>query len=149
MTDAEFHGNIRRIWRGHWLHYPAQALLTGGPILAIGRHSAGVGSPNPRFATWPALLLLAALVPLVSVAVYGIHKRLKPNLRRPYEANMRIYQGRIMLRNSLLGLLGLPLLASFLLTHEAIDLVTYAAVLLLLAWQTAPTAQKYQRWLLS
>jgi hypothetical protein len=130
MTDAEFHHNIRRIWRGHW-------------------HSAGAASPNPRFATWPALLLLAALIPLVVVAVYGINKRLKPNLRRPYEANMRIYQGRIMLRNSLLGLLGVPLLASFLLTHEAIDLVTYAAVLLLLAWQTAPTAQKYQRWLLS
>jgi hypothetical protein len=149
MTDAEFHATIRRIWRGHWLHYPAQALLTGGPILAIGRHSAGPAAANPRFATWPALLLLAALVPLVSVAVYGIHKRLKPNLRRPYESNMRIYQSRIMLRNSLLGLLGLPLLASYLLTHEAIDLVTYAAVLLLLAWQTAPNAQKYQRWLLS
>jgi hypothetical protein len=144
MTDAEFHGNIRRIWRGHWLHYPIQALLTGGPILVIGSHSAGPASPNPRFATWPALLLLAALIPLVVVAVYGINKRLKPNLRRPYEANMRIYQSRIMLRNSLLGLLGIPLL-----THEVIDLVTYAAVLLLLAWQTAPNAQKYQRWLLS
>jgi hypothetical protein len=149
MTDAEFHSNIRRIWRGHWWHYPIQALITGGPILAIGSRTAGATATNPRFATWPALLLLAALVPLVSVAVYGINKRLQPNLRRPYEANMRIYQGRIMLRNSLLGLLGLPLLASYLLTHEAIDLVTYAAVLLLLAWQTAPTAQKYQRWLLS
>lgn len=149
MTDAEFHENIRRIGRGHWLHYAAQALLTGGAVLAAGHQAAATLATNPRLATWPALLLLLAVVPLVSVALYGVGRRMRPNLRRPYAENMRIYQSRLLLRNSLLGLLGLPLLVSYLLTQQAIDLVTYAGLLLLLAWQTAPSAPKYQRWLLS
>ncbi len=149
MTDAEYHRSIRRIRRAHWLHYPIQALLLTAAALAGSSQVAMPTAANPRFATWPALLLLAALLPLVSLVLYAVARYMRPNLRRPYEENMRIYQSRIVLRNSLLGLLGLPLLAAYLITHQVVDLVTYAGLLLLLSWQTAPSATTYQRWLLS
>jgi len=149
MTDAEYAAAIRRIRRGHWLHYPVQALLMGGAVLAARGHIAGPGAANPRLATWPALLLLLALLPLLSLVLYAIAQYMRPNLRRPYAENMRLYQSRLLLRNSLLGLLGLPLLAAYLLTRQPIDLLACAALLGLLAWRTAPNARKYQRWLIS
>ena len=149
MTDAEYHRNIRRIRRAHWLHYPIQALLLTTAALAGSSQVAIPTAVNPRFATWPALLLLLALLPLVSLVLYAVSRYMRPNLRRPYAENMRIYQSRIVLRNSLLGLLGLPLLAAYLITHQVVDLITYAGLLLLLSWQTAPSATTYQRWLLS
>ena len=148
MTDAEFHYFIRRIRRRHWLHYPVQALLMGGVVLAAGRRAAGGATLEPRLATWPALLALGAVLPLVGVALYGISRYMRPNLRRPVAENLRIYQSRVLLRNSLLGLLGMPLLASYVLTHRATDLALCGAMLVALSWQTAPSAQTYQRWLL-
>jgi hypothetical protein len=72
-----------------------------------------------------------------------------PNLRRPAEENLRIYRGRIFLRNSLLNLVGLPMLASYAITHKPFDLVGCGAMLLALSWRMAPDAKTYQRWLLS
>ncbi|WP_262709816.1 hypothetical protein [Hymenobacter sp. UV11] len=43
----------------------------------------------------------------------------------------------------------MPLLAAYLLTYHAGILVAYGALLLLLSRQTVPSAQTYQRWLLS
>ena len=149
MTDADFHQTIRRIRRRHWLHYPAQALLMGSVVLAAGSRIAAGAAPQPQIASWPALLLLGALVPLVGVFLYVVSRRMKPNLRRPAEENLRIYQGRILLRNSLLSLLGLPLLASHVLTRGVIELVTCGILLLALCSLTAPSAKAYQRWLLS
>lgn len=149
MTDADFHRAIRRIRRLHWLHYPAQALLMGAAVLVAGRRTAVGATLEPQLATWPALLLLGALVPVVGLALFAVYRRMRPNLRRPAEENLRIYQSRVFIRNSLLSLLGLPLLASYLVTHQPLELVACAGVLVALGWRLAPTAQTYQRWLIS
>lgn len=148
MTDADFHQAIQRIRRGHWLHYPAQAVLMGGVTLAAGSRLSGGGGTEPQLATWPALLLLGALVPLVGVLVFLVSRRMRPNLRRPAEQNLRIYQARLFLRDSLLSLLGLPLLASYVVSRDALALVACCILLLALCWLTTPTAPTYQRWLL-
>ena len=149
MTDADFHRAIRRIRRRHWLHYPVQALLMASGVLA-GSGRAAVGPTlKPRLATWPALLGLLALVPIVGFLLYVVSRYLRPNLRRPAEENLRIYQGRVLLRNSLLGLLALPLLVSYAIGHHLLDLGLGGAMLLALGWQTRPSAQTYQRWLIS
>ena len=149
MTDAEFHRAIRRIRRQHWLHYAAQALLMGGAVLAAGCRAAAGTAVNPRLATWPVLLLVVGLVPLAGLFLYAASRQMRPNLRRPYAENLRIYQSRTLLLDSLVGLLGLPLLASYLFTHHATDLATCGGLLLFLAWRTRPTAQTYQRCLLT
>ena len=148
MTDADFHRAIRRIRRRHWLHYPVQALLmTGGVLAGSGRAAVGP-TLEPRLATWPALLGLLALVPIVGFLLYAVSRYLRPNLRRPAEENLRIYQGRVLLRNSLLGLLVMPLLVSYVIGRRVPDLVLCGAILLALGWQTRPSAQAYQRWLI-
>ena len=149
MTDADFHRAIGRIRRRHWLHYPVQALLMAGAVLAAGRQAAVGPTLEPRLATWPMLLGLLALVPIVGFLLYIVSRYLRPNLRRPAEENLRIYQGRMLLRNSLLGLLALPLLVSYAIGHWMPDLVMYGVTLLALGWQTRPSAQKYQRWLIT
>lgn len=149
MTNADFHQAIRRIRRWHWFHYLVQAGLMGGVVLAAGRRTAVGSSVEPKLATWPALLLLAALLPLVGVVLFMVSRRLRPNLRRRAEQNMRVYQGRILLRDSVMSLLALPLLGSYVITQQPLDLVGCAAILLALVWQTTPSAQTYQRWLLS
>jgi hypothetical protein len=149
MTDADYNRNIQRFRRAHWLHYGAQALLMAAAGLATHRGVAGPAAVNPQLATWPALLALAVAVPLLSVVLYGVCQSIRPNLRRPYAENMRIYLSRLIVRNSLLGLLGLPLLAAYLLTHQAAVLAIYAGLLLFLGQRTAPSAKTYQRWLLT
>lgn len=147
MTDADFHRAIGRIRRRHWLHYPVQALLMGGAVLAGSSRTAVGPTLEPRLATWPALLWLLALLPIVGFLLYAVSRSLRPNLRRPAKENLRIYQARVVLRNSLLGLLALPPLASYLIGNHPYDLVFGAAVLVALGWQTRPSAQAYQRWL--
>jgi hypothetical protein len=149
VTDADYNRNIRRFRRAHWLHYGAQTLLMGAAGLATHRSVAGPAAINPQLATWPALLALAVAVPLLSVVLYAVSQRIRPNLRRPYAENMRIYLSRLLVRNSLLGLLGLPLLAAYLLTHQAAVLAAYAVLLLLVGWRTLPSAKTYQHWLLT
>ncbi len=149
MTDAEFHRAIGRIRRQHWLHYPAQALLMGGAVLALGSQAAASSAVNPQLATWPALLLLATLVPLMGTFLYTAYRRMRPNLRRPYAENLRIYQSRVLLRDSLVGLCSLPLFASYVFTQQPSDLAICAGLLLVLGWRTMPSAKTYQRWLLS
>lgn len=149
MTDADFHRAIRRIrWR-HWLHYSVQALLMGAVVLTGGSRVAGSTSGQPVLASWPLLLLLGALLPLTGVILYLISRRMTPNLRRPAEQNLRVYQGRMLLRNSLLSLLGLPLLVSYVFTRNALELATCGVLLLALCLLTVPSAKAYQRWLLS
>ena len=53
--------------------------------------------------------------------IYSIAKAL-------VEENLRIYQGRILLRGILLGLMGLPMLASYLCTHAIFNLMAYDAI---------------------
>jgi hypothetical protein len=149
MTDAEYNHNIQRFRRAHWLHYGVQALLMGAAGLATRHGVAGPAAINPQLATWPALLALAVAVPLLSVVLYAVCQRIRPNLRRPYAENMRIYLSRLVVRNSLLGLLGLPLLAAYLLTHQLAVLALYASLLFVLGRRTAPSAKTYQRWLLT
>lgn len=148
MTDAEFHRAIGRIRGWHWLHYAAQALLMGSVVLG-GAGRAAVGATlEPRLATWPLLLGLLAAVPLVGLLLYIITRALRPNLRRPAALNLRVYQGRLLLHNSLLGLLALPPLGAYALGHHRHDLVLCGAILVATAWQTRPSAHTYQHWLL-
>jgi hypothetical protein len=149
MTDADFHKAIGRIRWLHWCHYPVQGLLMGAVVLLADGQSAVGPTVEPRLATWPLLLLLVALVPTVGLFLYAVYRRMQPNLRRPAELNMRVYQSRIFLRNSLLGLVGLPMLASYVFTHAVVDLVVCGAMLLALSWRLVPSAKTYQRWLLS
>ena len=149
MTTAEFHLSIRRIRRWHWLQYPGQGLLMGGALLgASGRMAVGP-TLEPALTTWPVLLGLLALLPVVGGLLVVVSRYLRPNVRRPAKENLRLYQGHVLLRNSLLGLLALPLLASYVITHKPLDLVLCGAVLLALGWQTQPSAETYQRWLLA
>ena len=148
MTDVDFHRAIRRIRRRHWLHYLAQGLLMAAGVL-VGSGGAAVGpTAEPRLATWPALLGLGALLPLVGLVLYGISRYLRPNLRRPAAENLRVYQSRQLLHDSLLGLLALPPLGSYAVGHGWPYLLFSGAALLALAWQTRPSAHTYQRWLL-
>ena len=149
MNNVDFHLNIRRIWRLHWLQYPVQCLLMGGGILAASGGAAVGQTLEPALATWPVFLGLLALLPVLGGLLWLVSRYLRPNLRRPAEENLRIYQGRVLLRNSLLGLVVLPLLASFAIGHKPLDLVLCGAVLLTLGWYTQPSAQKYQRWLVA
>jgi hypothetical protein len=149
MTDAEFHRSIRRIRGRHWLHYLAQALLMGGVVLAGSSKAATGTAPQPQLASWPALLLLGAVIPLLGVLLYVVARRMQPNLRQPAEQNLRIFQSRIFLRNSLLSLLALPLLVSYVFTRAPLDLVACIILLLALSFLTVPSAKAYQRWLLS
>jgi hypothetical protein len=147
--NADFHQAIGRIRRRHWLHYPVQGLLMASGVLAGSRQAAVGPTLEPRLATWPALLGLLALLPIVGFLLYIVSRYLRPNLRRPAEENLRIYQARVLLRDSLLGLLALPLLASYAIGHRVPDLVLCGVVLLALGWQTRPSAQTYQRWLIT
>jgi hypothetical protein len=129
MTDAEYHANIQRFRRRHWLHFGVQGLLMGSAALLGRSQVATPAAINPQLATWPMLLALAAVLPLLGVVLYALCQSIKPNIRRPYEENMRLYQSRL--------------------TRQPIDLLTYAAVLALLGWRTVPSARAYQEWLLS
>jgi len=148
MTDAEYQFNIQRFRRRHWLHYATQGLLMGGALLGVRSQLAGPAEEVPHLATGTNMLALLGAIPLVSLLLYVLGRAIKPNLRRPYAENMRLYQSRLVVRNSLLALLGLPLLAWYLLRPQPLALGGYVALLGLLAWQTAPTAKTYQRWLL-
>ena len=121
----------------------------GGGMLGAGGRTAVGTTPEPALTTWPVLLGLLALLPVVSVLLLLVSRYLRPNVRRPAEENLRIYQGRVLLRNSLLGLLALPLLASYVISHKPLDLVLCGAMLLALGWQTRPSAKAYQRWLVA
>ena len=113
MTDADFRSAVRRIRRLHWLHYPVQGLLMSSALL-LGSSRAATGSATePALATWPALLGLGVLLPVLGLLLYALLRRMQPNLRRSAALNLRVYQSRLFLRNSLLSPLGLPLLISY------------------------------------
>ncbi|TGE06594.1 hypothetical protein [Hymenobacter fodinae] len=148
MNNPDFHLAIRRIRRLHWLHYPVQTLVMAAVVMGLGSRLSGLAGSAVTPA-WPGVLLLSAMVPLVGLLLYSVSRRLRPNLRRLAEDNLRIYKSRIFLRNSLLGLLILPLLVSYVLTHGWLEIVCCGILLLVLPMLTAPSATAYQRWLLS
>jgi hypothetical protein len=149
MANSTYDEAIRRIRLLHWLHYPLQAALMATVVLVAGRRAAGAGATNPQIATWPALLLLGGILVLIGVLVYLVSSQIKPNLRRPEAENLRLYKSRIFLRNSLLGLLGLPPLVTYTLTGSPVDLVFFGCLLLTLCVVMVPSAKAYQRWLIS
>ncbi|MBC6605249.1 hypothetical protein H8B13_00300 [Hymenobacter sp. BT188] len=148
MADPTYDEAIRRIRRMHWLHYSIQAAVMAALVLAASRRTAGSGAVNPQLATWPALLLLGGLLLLVGVLVYLVSSQIKPNLRRPAVENLRLYKSRVFLRNSLLGLAGLPPLITYTITRSPIDLLFFGCLLLTLCVVMAPSAKTYQRWLI-
>ena len=148
MNDADFALAIRRIRRQHWLHYPVQGLLMSSVLLLGSTRAAGGNTPEPTMATWPVLLGLLLLLPVLGLLLYAVFRQMQPNLRRPAALNLRVYQSRLFLRNSLLSLLGLPLLISFVFTRQPHELALCAAILMALSWQLAPSAATYQHWLL-
>lgn len=149
MENPAFAAAIRRIRRLHYLHYPVQGVLMAVLVLAAGRHAARGGTENPQLATWPMLFWVLALLAVVGVLVSFISSYIKPNLRRPAAENLRLYQGRIFLRNSLLGLACLPPLAAHALTGDGWNLLFFACLLLAPCLVTAPTARSYQKWLIA
>lgn len=148
MADPTYDEAMRRIRRMHWLHYPTQAAVMAALVLAVSRRTANSGAVNPQIATWPALLLLGGLLVLVGVLVYLVSSQIKPNLRRPETENLRLYKSRVFLRNSLLGLTGLPPLITFTITKSPIDLVFFGCLLLALCVVMVPSVRTYQRWLI-
>ena len=149
MENDVYDATIRRIRRRHFLHYPAQGALMTGLVLAAGRHVAGRGAVNPQLATWPNLFVVAALLAVVGVLIHFVSSYIKPNLRRPAAENLRLYQGRIFLRNSLLSLACLPPLAAYAADSDSWDLAFFGILLLVPCLATAPSARTYQRWLVS
>lgn len=146
--DEEFHRGIRRIRLLHWAQYPGQGLVMLALVLLGGSHAADETAVEPRLATWPLLLVLVALVPLVALLLYTVSRTMRPNLRRPAGENLRIYLGRVVLRNSLLGLVALPMFVTYLFSHAVVDLLLGAGMLGALCWRLTPSATTYQRWLI-
>lgn len=149
MDNSAFQQAIRRLRRQHYLHVAAQAALMAGLVLAVSRRAAAGSSENPQLATWPLLLGMLALLGIVSVLVHFVSSYIKPNLRRPAAENLRLYQGRVFLRDSLLGLAGLPPLAAYVLHGEWWNLAFFGLVLLVPCVVAAPSARAYQRWLVA
>ncbi|RZL08536.1 MAG: hypothetical protein EOO62_15120, partial [Hymenobacter sp.] len=79
MTDADYQANIQRFQRRHWLHFAVQGLLMGSAALAGRGQVAGGTAINPRLATWPMLLGLAVLLPLLGVVLYAVGQSITPN----------------------------------------------------------------------
>ena len=96
----------------------------------------------------PAILAMSLLLVVVGACLYLVSKRIRPNLRRPEEQNRRLYLSGIILRNSFLGILGLPPLLIYHLSHQWLDLLFFGLLLLTLCLLTVPTEKKYRQWLL-
>ncbi|SDY33944.1 hypothetical protein [Hymenobacter psychrophilus] len=148
MNNPNFHRAIGRIRRRHWLHYAVQSLLMGTLVLAINRLLATGGVGTAPLASGGRMALLAGGGVLAGLGLLWLRRRMVPNLRRLAEENLRIYQSRILLQDSLLLLSGLPLLLAYGLVGSLPALGAYVVLLPLLARLTAPSAEAYQRWLL-
>lgn len=149
MNNPDFHRAIGRIRRRHWLHYAVQSLLMGGLVLAM-RRTLVVTGPEPLpLSSGPGLALLAGAALLAGLGLRWLRRRMVPNLRRRAEENLRVYQSRMVLQNSLLLLSGLPLLLAYGLVGSLPALAAYIALMPVMGRLTAPSAEAYQRWLLS
>jgi protein-S-isoprenylcysteine O-methyltransferase Ste14 len=136
---------IQRIRRVHFAQFPVQATLMILLTLSAGHR---LRSTTTTSSPAPAILALGLLLLIVGGCLYLVSKRIRPNLRRPEEQNRRLYLSGIILRNSFLGILGLPPLMIYHVTGHWLDLVFFAALLLFLCLLTAPTEPKYRQWLL-
>lgn len=136
---------IQRVRVIHFMQFPVQAALMA--LLALStRHR--LPPPVAIETSAPVLLALSLLLLIVGACVYLVSKRIRPNLRRPEEQNRRLYLSGVILRNSFLGLLGLPPLMLYHLNGHWPDLLFFGVLLLVLCLLTAPTEPKYRRWLL-
>ena len=149
MDEQAFSRAIGHLRRQHFLHYALQAALMAGLVLAAGRRLAGNGTENPKLATWPLLLAMLALLAIVGVLVQFVSGYIKPNPQRPAAENLRLYQGRVFLRDSLLGLAALPPLAAYALGGGGWNPVFFAVLVLVPCVVTAPSGAAYRRWLVS
>lgn len=136
---------IQRVRTVHFVQFPVQAALMMLLAFSTGHRLQSKTAPS---SSTPAILALFLLLVVVGACVYLVSKRIRPNLRRPEEQNRRLYLSGIILRNSFLGLLGLPPLMIHQVTGQKLDFVVFFALLLTLCLLTAPTEPKYRRWLL-
>jgi len=136
---------IQRVRVVHFAQFPVQAALMALLAFSTGHRLGPTGAAETSA---PAILALALLLLIVGGCVYLVSKRIRPNLRRPEEQNRRLYLSGIILRNSFLGLLGLPPLMLYHLNGRWLDLVFFGVLLLILCLLTTPTEPKYRRWLL-
>ncbi len=114
MNNPDFHRAIGRIRRRHWLHYLVQTLLMVGLVLASTRTLAAVApARGAALASGPMLGVLAGLALLGGLGLRALARQMAPNLRRLAEENLRVYQSRVLLRDSVLLLSGLPLLLAY------------------------------------
>jgi hypothetical protein len=137
---------IRRIQLIHAIHYLMQALLMAGLVLSTERGIRAAG-PAPSFT--PYIILTVLLLIPITVGLYSVARYMRPNLRRPIAENQRVYTGRVVLRNSVLGLLSLPPLLFYRASHNWTDLLLFVLLLIGLCALTWPTARRYQRWLIT
>jgi len=129
----------------HFAQFPIQAALMLLLAFSTGHRLSTVASaPAPT----TTILTLSLLLLVVGACVYLVSKRIRPNLRRPEEQNRRLYMSGIILRNSFLGILGLPPLMIYHTSGDWLDLLFFGLLLLALCLLTVPTEQKYRRWLL-
>ncbi|GGF24292.1 hypothetical protein [Hymenobacter cavernae] len=136
---------IQRIRRIHFAQFPVQAALMVLLVFSTGHRLRVTGSaPSPA----PAILALSLLLLVVGACLYLVSKRIRPNLRRPEEQNRKLYLSGIILRNSFLGILGLPPLMIYHTSRNWPDALFFGVLLLALCLLTVPTEQKYRRWLL-
>lgn len=136
---------IQRVRVVHFAQFPVQAALMALLAFSTGHRLRPTGAAETSA---PAILALALLLLIVGGCVYLVSKRIRPNLRRPEEQNRRLYLSGIILRNSFLGLLGLPPLMLYHLNGHWPDLVFFGVLLLILCLLTTPSEPKYRRWLL-
>jgi hypothetical protein len=119
-----------------------------GVVLWSGRGMAS-GALGPSPSLGPYVMMAALLVIMVSSSLYTLSRYLRPDLRRPIRENRRVYRSRLILHNSLLGLLALPPLLLFQATADPINLFYYSLMIIGLTALSWPSARAYQRWLLS
>ncbi|GAB2967276.1 hypothetical protein GCM10027048_42450 [Hymenobacter coalescens] len=132
----------------HLTQYVLQTLLMGALVLWIG---GGIpsGSSGAAPSLGPFALLAFLLILMVGSSLYTLSRYLRPDLRRPIRENRRVYRGRQLLHNSLLGLLSLPPLLLYEVSGDPRHLFYYGLMGWGLALLTWPTQRRYQRWLLS
>lgn len=130
----------------HVVQYLLQAVLMGALVLWSGR---GLSSPGPAPSLGPYIMLAALLVVMVGSSLYTLSRYLRPNLRRPISENQRVFRSRLILHNSLLGLLALPPLLLYQDSRDLADLFYYGLFFIGLAVLKWPTVRGYQRWLIS
>jgi hypothetical protein len=133
----------------HVAQYVLQAALMAGLVLWAGGGLQRAGATGPPPALGPYALLAFLLILMVSSSLYTLSRYIRADLHRPIRENRRVYRSRLILHNSLLGLLALPPLLLFQASGDATHLFYFGLMLWGLATLSWPTQRRYQRWLLA